>query len=807
MKTLHGYQHEAIKRLRQTLSDGTKRAILQLPTGAGKTVIASEIIRLGYDKGRRWIFTCPAIELIDQTVEKFRAHGIHDIGVIQADHPLTDPSKQIQVASVQTLARRKIPAADGVIIDEAHRMYRSVIDWMGDEKWASVPFIGLTATPWATGMGRIWDRLIIGSTTSEMIEQGYLSKFRVFAPSHPDLDGVKTIGGDFHEGQLAEAMQRGSLVADVVTTWIAKAERRPTLVFAVDRGHARALCDQFQSSGVKAGYVDGDTPKMEREQIRKNFERGEYDVVCNVGVLTTGVDWDVRCIVLARPTKSEMLYVQMIGRGLRTAPGKLDCIAEGSPVLTDQGLVPIEHVTRAMRVWDGENWVEHGGAICKGEQNTIGYDGVIATPDHKVWTQYGWKSLRSAADGQLRIAKTGRDGEAVRLGPHCFARGELESNPQRIENSVRSGPVRLLRASVVDQLLEHCSGAIGRMPRLQPAFAGAQMACSSAGSGEGSLHEPEQRSVHGLWRTGYRVSLPHRDRCGNLGERESWDKSRSGNRPHRQRSALRSGESEAFNPETKPGPYTAAPDCSDDACLSLEVSGNTICGRDPSDTDRKGDDGGRDFGEVGKTLIQTKRRVWDILDAGPLHRFTVSGRLVHNCVILDHSDTTLRLGFVTDIHHERLSQGKIEDAQVQTLEPPKPRECRGCTAVMPKRATKCPECGMAVVIGAGHRNHDVEIAPGELVELEGRRKKKDNRNSTKMEKSEFYANLKAFQIERGYNPNWSANKYRDRFGVWPNDPDIRYVRPSATIDSSVRSWIKSQQIRWSKSKARNEGRR
>jgi DNA repair protein RadD len=121
-------------------------------------------------------------------------------------------------------------------------------------------------------------------------------------------------------------MQNGALVADVVTTWLAKAERRPTLCFAVDRVHAKTLQAQFTGAGVQCGYIDAMTPLDEREAVRKAFQAGRLDVVCNVGVLTTGVDWDVRCIVLARPTKSEILFTQIIGRGLRTAPGKDYCL-------------------------------------------------------------------------------------------------------------------------------------------------------------------------------------------------------------------------------------------------------------------------------------------------------------------------------------------------------------------------------------------------------------------------------------------------------------------------------------------------
>jgi len=320
-------QQRGMDLLRQSLGSGRRRPMLMAPTGFGKTVLAAAIVASALAKHRRVCFTVPAISLIDQTVEKFFTHGIRDIGVIQADHPMTNPAMPVQVASVQTLQKRgRIPPADLVIIDEAHRWYDFYSEWMAREDWRRVPFIGLSATPWTKGLGKYYDDLIIATTTTDLIKAGHLSPFRVFAPSHPDLSKVRTVAGDYHEGDLSKAMDKAPLTADIVRTWLDKAEGRPTFVFAVDRAHAQSLANRFQSSGVSTGYIDANTPRQEREVIRRKFHAKAIQVVCNVGCLTTGVDWDVRCIVLARPTKSEMLYVQMIGRGLRTAPGKLDCL-------------------------------------------------------------------------------------------------------------------------------------------------------------------------------------------------------------------------------------------------------------------------------------------------------------------------------------------------------------------------------------------------------------------------------------------------------------------------------------------------
>ena len=325
-RELRPHQAAAITMLRQSLGAGKRRPMLQAPTGFGKTLLAAAIVEGALAKRKRVIFVVPAISLIDQTVQAFYAEGIHDIGVMQGNHVMTDWTKPVQVASIQTLRRRRTPDADLVIVDEAHRRDTHLTRWLHSPEWSHVPFIGLSATPWAKGLGKDYDDLIIAATTADLIEAGYLSRFRVFAPTNPDLSKVRTVAGDFHEGDLADVMGDAKLVADVVTTWLQRGENRPTLLFAVDRAHAQALERQFQEANVSTGYIDGNTPPEEREAVRKRFHSGAVKVVCSVGCLTTGVDWDVRCIVLARPTKSEMLFVQIIGRGLRTAPGKADCL-------------------------------------------------------------------------------------------------------------------------------------------------------------------------------------------------------------------------------------------------------------------------------------------------------------------------------------------------------------------------------------------------------------------------------------------------------------------------------------------------
>jgi len=207
------------------------------------------------------------------------------------------------------------------ISGNCHRQSKLYSRWM--RECPNVKFAGLSATPWARGMRDIWDRLIIVSTTRELIEQKFLCDYKYYAPTSPDLSGVSIVAGDYHEGQLGDAMNKPHLVADLIKTWKEKASDRPTLCFCVTREHAREVQSQFLENGVAAGYCDAYTSVKDRKALIEQLRTGELKVVTNIGTMTTGLDAPfLSCIILARPTKSEMLFLQIVGRGLRTHASK-----------------------------------------------------------------------------------------------------------------------------------------------------------------------------------------------------------------------------------------------------------------------------------------------------------------------------------------------------------------------------------------------------------------------------------------------------------------------------------------------------
>jgi superfamily II DNA or RNA helicase len=306
---LRPYQIKMINELFAALREGHK-PVAQIATGGGKTFCIAKIFELGLRRGKRMAFCMPFLSLINQSYSAFVDAGIdrRDIGVLQADHPLTDWTAPILICSVDTLVRRKkLPEVDIVIYDEIHRDSALIGRWIKEAP--NTMFAGVSATPWTAHLHKTFTKLIVAATTRELIDQGYLAPFRVYAPASPDLSGVRITAGDYNETDLSAAMNKPNLVADVVKTWLHKGRGRPTFVFAVDCAHARSLAEQFEAAGVPTGYVDAYTPVEEREAMIAQLRDGYLEVICNVGTMTTGVDAPfVSCIVLARPTRSEALY-------------------------------------------------------------------------------------------------------------------------------------------------------------------------------------------------------------------------------------------------------------------------------------------------------------------------------------------------------------------------------------------------------------------------------------------------------------------------------------------------------------------
>lgn len=323
------YQAEAVQNLRSGMRDGFKRQILSSPTGSGKTEMGMILVRAAVAKGKRVGFLCNRINLVDQTSRRFLRAGIPH-GVIQGSNT-TRVYEPVLVASIQTVVKRGMPDVDLLIIDEAHGVagskgYRDVM-----EMFAGKPVIGLSATPFSKGLGKHYDSLggalfenmVIAATIQQLIDDGFLVDCDVYAPSKPDLSGVKITAGDYNEKELGEAVDKPDLVGDIVKEWKEKAAGTPTVCFATNIAHSRHIVEQFTAAGVVAEHIDCYTDEMERAAILERVSSGKTMVISNVGILCEGWDFPAcKTMILARPTKSLIRYLQMAGRVLRPSPGK-----------------------------------------------------------------------------------------------------------------------------------------------------------------------------------------------------------------------------------------------------------------------------------------------------------------------------------------------------------------------------------------------------------------------------------------------------------------------------------------------------
>ena len=318
---LRDYQLRAKRLLAESYRKGHRRILVTAPTGSGKGVMLTDIIEGAHGKNHRVLFLVHRRELVYQV----RRHLDSDCGLVLSGEKGSFYS-QIQLATIQTLWRRrdKRPAANLVIVDEAHHVgaktYNSIL--------ASYPealVIGYTATParkTGLGLGDYFTDLIQVTTVKELTEQGWLVPVTYMAPNVPDLSSVRVRNGDYVEPDLERIMGEKRLIGHTVGHYAEYAAGRKGIVFASGVAHSRALCDQFNQSGIRAAHLDAGTDRSEREIIENAFREGSIQVICNCQVYTEGIDVpDCSCIVLARPTKSLTLYLQMAGRGLRPANG------------------------------------------------------------------------------------------------------------------------------------------------------------------------------------------------------------------------------------------------------------------------------------------------------------------------------------------------------------------------------------------------------------------------------------------------------------------------------------------------------
>lgn len=354
MLNLRKYQEQAITTIQTDLLE-EDNALLQAATGAGKTVIFSHLIERYHTKFKffRTLILTRQKELVEQSFDKIKAvypEGVENIGICCSSvSAKKQVKKPILIATPQSYSKlvQFCDPFNLIIIDEVHTLapknktsqYKDIID-INRSKRPTARLLGFTATPYRLNHGYIFgnackdesanwfDRLNYSISMDELQEQGYLCPIRYKAsPSaRKDLSSVKRTAGDYNEGDLSKVMIRhiGSVLDSIEKH---AQEREHIIIFCVTIEHAKRVSELLNSAGIDCDTVHSKMPKKERNRILEQFKSGRLRACCNVGVLTTGFDYpEIDCIVLARPTLSASLFVQMVGRGARIAEEKDDCI-------------------------------------------------------------------------------------------------------------------------------------------------------------------------------------------------------------------------------------------------------------------------------------------------------------------------------------------------------------------------------------------------------------------------------------------------------------------------------------------------
>lgn len=328
MFQLRPYQAEAKQAILSAWDDGYQKTLLVLPTGCGKTVVFSSVAENQVGKGHRVLIMAHRGELLSQAADKLKEASGLDSALEKAESTSLGSFLPVTVGSVQTLAQERRLARfpsdyfQDIIVDEAHHClsdsYKRVLSHFPDAN-----ILGVTATPDRGDMrnlGEFFDSKAYEYSMSDAIREGYLCPIKAqLIPLELDIGNVGITSGDYNVGEIGHALEPYlKQIAQEMKTYC---KGRKTVVFLPLIATSQKFCQMLNDIGLSAAEVNGNSE--DRTEILSDFEAGKFDVLCNSMLLTEG--WDcpsVDCIVILRPTKVRSLYQQMVGRGMRLAPGK-----------------------------------------------------------------------------------------------------------------------------------------------------------------------------------------------------------------------------------------------------------------------------------------------------------------------------------------------------------------------------------------------------------------------------------------------------------------------------------------------------
>ena len=311
---LREYQQDLYDKTVAAFRNGHKRVLVTVGCGAGKSYIFAKMAER--TKGPVLVLTHRR-ELLEQTGQLFREHGI----AARIEMILTEANR---------LGQYERPAL--IITDEAH-LSRSN-SWMKVLDYYNTYTVGFTATPVRLDgkpLGDIYDELVTGVSVQWLIENQRLAPYEYYAPNVVETEGLRVQAGDYVVKDLEQLMTERAIYGDVIKSYQRFAPGERSIVYCVSVKHARETADAFNSAGIRAEFLSAGTPPGRRQQVMEDFRRGEFTVLCNVGIISEGVSIDeVSCCILLRPTESHALYWQQGMRSMRYQPGKvakiIDCV-------------------------------------------------------------------------------------------------------------------------------------------------------------------------------------------------------------------------------------------------------------------------------------------------------------------------------------------------------------------------------------------------------------------------------------------------------------------------------------------------
>ena len=331
MITLHPHQDDGIARLRASILVN-QSVLFRAETGFGKTVCAA-FVALGCYKNRvPFWFICHRRELVEQTAMTFNSIGVPSGLIMAGQH--YDPTVKTQIVSIDSLKNRwdRVVMPKYVIIDECHHsVSASWLAAINNLKSYGVKIIGLTATPWrqnGEGFRHIFDDMVDTVDTAWLIDNGYLSNYRVFCPFTPDVSKMGLMAGEFATGAVEHVMGDAKLMGCAVENWLKYAANKRTIGFAPSIAMSQNMVEMFRANGIKAAHLDGETDKNDRRQIIRDYANGDLQVLWNVNLFAEGFDLSaiagrdvpIEALIQYRPTMSLAMHRQQVGRALRPKP-------------------------------------------------------------------------------------------------------------------------------------------------------------------------------------------------------------------------------------------------------------------------------------------------------------------------------------------------------------------------------------------------------------------------------------------------------------------------------------------------------